>query len=56
MINTGASRFYVTGTQTLTAGSDVQQPAVTVVMVLAGTADTEPITLQTTITQRSLDI
>ncbi|MFN3188393.1 MAG: type II secretion system protein J [Candidatus Paceibacteria bacterium] len=55
-IDTGASRFYVTGTPTLTGSSDVQQPVVTVVMVLAGTADTEPVTLQTTITQRSLDI
>jgi len=55
-INTSASRFFVTGTPTLTASNNVQQPVVTVIMVLSSTDDTEPITLQTTITQRSLDI
>lgn len=56
-IDVGASRFFVTGTPTLTGDTnDMQQPTVTVVMVLSGTDETLPITLQTTITQRALDI
>ncbi len=50
------SRFYVTGTPTLTNGGNVEQPTVTVIMVIEGTEETAEITLQTTITQRSLDI
>lgn len=55
-VDVSKSRFFVTGTATLTDGPDTQQPAVTVIMTLAGTDETEPITLQTTVTQRSLDI
>jgi len=55
-VDVGASRFFVTDTTTLTAGSNQGQPTVTIIMVLQGTEQTEPLTLQTTITQRSLDI
>lgn len=53
---TTASQFYVTGTGTLTDDNDTQQPTVTVIMVLDETEETDFITLQTTVTQRSLDI
>ncbi len=56
VIDVASSEFFVTGTQTLTNGNNTQQPTVTVIMVLAGTNETVPLTLQTTITQRSLDI
>lgn len=56
LLDVSASRIYVTGAETLTAGSNVEQPTVTIVMVLKATEETEPLTLQTTITQRSLDI
>jgi len=57
MIDDTASQFIVNGTQTLMpANVDTAQPTVTIIMVLAETAETEATTLQTTITQRSLDI
>jgi len=56
LLNTGQSRFFVTDTQTMTAAGNVRQPSVTVIMVLQETVETAPTTLQTTITQRSLDI
>jgi prepilin-type N-terminal cleavage/methylation domain-containing protein len=55
-LNMARSRFYVTGTQTLSAaGSNVIQPTVTIIMEVMGTT-TVPVVLQTTITQRALDI
>jgi prepilin-type N-terminal cleavage/methylation domain-containing protein len=54
---TSTSRFFVTDTATLTGGTNnVRQPTVMIVMVLAATDSTPETTLQTTITQRSLDI
>jgi prepilin-type N-terminal cleavage/methylation domain-containing protein len=55
-VSASTSRFFVTGTSNLLNGNNVQQPSVTIMMVLAGTAETVPVTLQTTVTQRSLDI
>lgn len=57
LVDVNASSFFVTGSPSLTGGSNnMQQPTVTVIMVLAETEETVTVTLQTTITQRSLDI
>lgn len=57
LIDSTLSRFFVTGSQTLTDGDiNTDQPAVTIIMVLEETEETDSLTLQTTITQRSLDI
>lgn len=57
VVDISRSRFFVTGSETLTKNNtDTEQPTVTIIMVLAETAETASTTFQTTITQRSLDI
>jgi len=57
-INVTNARFYVTGTNNLLGASDVVQPTVTIVIVAEDTTQTnsKPFTIQTTVTQRELDI
>ncbi len=51
-------RFYVTGSNPITVGSDTVQPSVTIVIdaVASSSESSKPFTIQTTVVQRPLDI
>lgn len=58
IINTYATRFYVYGVQTATAGSEYTQPKVVVIIkgIFNGFGMASQFSLQTTVSQRKLDI